>query len=139
MLWKSRLLLAALAVLVVVTFSLVATTFAQTWQEYRRDEIGFKIEMPGTPRVEEKEAADSKTIKWTNLQLDHKEASLSVSCRQFDKGFSHPPVDAYFDDVRKATEALGVKVTRQNQLAMNGKPVRELFAETDGFYLVARL
>jgi hypothetical protein len=142
---KSRLVLAAVAVLAVVTLPASTTAFAQTWQEYRSDELGFKVEMPGTPQVEEEEdeeTVDNNTqkIKWTTVQLDHEEASLGVSSAQFEKGFRQRPIDAYVDDLLKRTEkALGVKVTRQNRLTMNDKPVREFFVETDGFCLVARL
>jgi len=148
--WTSRLLLAAVAVLAVVTLPVLTTTFAQTafaqtWQEFRRDDLGFKVEMPGTPQVEEEEEEETvdnnkKTIKTTTVQVHHEEASLSVSCEQFEKGLRQPPTDADFDDLLKSIEEkLGVKVTRQNRLTMNGKPVRESFAETDGFYIAARV
>src|SRR5262245_57366091 len=128
MLWTSRLRLAAVAVLAVVTLLVLTTTFAQTWQEFRRDDLGFKVEMPGTPQVEEQEEEETvdnnkKTIKTTTVQVHHEEASLGVSCEQFEKGLRQPPTDADFDNLLKSIEEkLGVKVTRQNRLTMNGKP-----------------
>jgi hypothetical protein len=101
--------------------------------------------MPGTPQVEQEEEEetvgnDKKTIKSTSVRLDHEEASLGVSCEQFEKGLRQPPTDAEFDDLRKSIEkGMGVKVTSQNRLTMNGKPVLELVAETDGFYAATRI
>ena len=35
-----------------LALALQATTHAQTWEEYRPDGIGFRIEMPGKPKLE---------------------------------------------------------------------------------------
>jgi len=35
-----------------IAFTMPATTHAQTWEEYRPDGIGFRIEMPGKPKLE---------------------------------------------------------------------------------------
>jgi hypothetical protein len=133
----------AIAALALVTMPALTKTFAQSWQEYRRDDCGVKIEMPGSPQITEQEIADAgnkETVRWTRAELDRKEASLSISCRQFGRDIRHRPIDMYVDNIRKLTEAaLGVKVTGQNQLVVNNKPVRELLIETDGFYLITRM
>jgi hypothetical protein len=35
-----------------IALAMPATTHAQTWEEYRPDGIGFRIEMPGKPKLE---------------------------------------------------------------------------------------
>jgi len=157
MLSTSRLVLAAAAVLAALTLSPSSTTLAQTaqdsskdasqvsWQEFRSDELGFRVEMPGKPKVEEENDEETvgdkkQNVKSTNVQLDHGDTSLGVSCAQFGKGFRQRPIDAYVDDIIKRIEkGLGVKVTRQNRLTINDQPVREFFAEANGFYVAARV
>src|SRR5262245_66654635 len=102
MLSKSRLVLAAVAVLALLTLPASTTTLAQAWQEYRSDELGFKVEMPGTPKVEEENEEETvgdkkQNVKSTNVQLDYEDATLGVGCAVFGKGFRQRPSDAYVE------------------------------------------
>lgn len=42
----------ALTLIAFGILAMPATTHAQTWEEYRPDGIGFRIEMPGKPKLE---------------------------------------------------------------------------------------
>lgn len=115
---------------------------AQDWQEYRRDDFGFRIEMPGKPTIETEESSEADMpVKSTSAELDVDDVLYSVVHDQYGKGaLASRPIDPWLDESRDLIQKiLGVKVTREERLTMNGFPAREIVFETDGFHAVIRI
>src|SRR5262245_21663172 len=51
-LWRSRMRPALAAIALALVTAVPATAGAQSWEEYRPAGIGFRIEMPGKPKLE---------------------------------------------------------------------------------------
>ena len=57
---------------------------ANIWQEYRRDDVGFRIEMPGEPKLKiEKGDPGDNWITSTNAQVRYQHELFDVSWTEF--------------------------------------------------------
>jgi len=128
-----------------LTAPALAQTSQESWQDFRREDLGFKIEMPGTPKVENDESAvDGKTIKSVSAQVDFDERTLGVSYEQLSEPVvmtaDTPQFREDCDGRRKHLEkALVVKGTSHTQTAPNSQvPMCEIRLQTQGFHAIAR-
>src|SRR5262245_20531146 len=87
--WSRRRLMSVLAgagatsAVVVATMS---TARADDWQEYLREDMGFRIEMPGEPEVDVKEeGVDDKIVRLIDAQVydDEDDGLFGVHCTEY--------------------------------------------------------
>ena len=56
---------------------------APAWREYRNNEMGFRVEMPGTPKVEEQNGDPGDPfIKSVDAQVELNDMLLGVHCTE---------------------------------------------------------
>ena len=138
----SRQIVLALFIAPALLALLPALASAQAWQEYRRDDLGFKIEMPGKPEIEstEDKSAD-RTVQSTKADVTYGDAMFSVSVDQtYVKGASIRPDDEYLNRSRRGMEkALGLKATSEKQFTTNGFPGHEFMFDVKGYYHLIRM
>jgi hypothetical protein len=104
------------------------------WQEYRRDDLGFRIELPGMPKVEVEEG-DDITVRSTDVALDHDRMILGAHCMEYKKA-----EDARTELGRgNAMRATGMSTTGESALVMNGFPARQFIRESDGGNYIRRV
>jgi hypothetical protein len=121
---------------------LVATTAlarADDWQEYLRDDLGFRIEMPGEPEVDVKEEGlDDKIVRLIDAQIydDEDDNLFGVHCSEY-----RDPVSAEHEYrlFREGMRLGGLTVTRESALMINNIVAREFTRESDGINFVHRL
>jgi hypothetical protein len=103
------------------------------WQEFRRDDLGFRIEMPGRPSVvEDKGLPGENLLRSIDAEVEYENLSLKVSYAAF-KSLS---AEQMLKAARQGLSALGGKIN-ENALTMNGFPAHEIIVEPgigDGAY-----
>jgi hypothetical protein len=111
---------------------LPAPVWAQSWHEYRRDDCGFKIEMPGKPEIEATEA------KSTSATVTYGDTMFAADCHQ--GVFTSRRANAYFDNFRNGIQKqMGLSVTSERSFMMNGLPGHEFIFDAEGYYQVIRM
>jgi hypothetical protein len=140
--WSRRRLMSVLAAAASTSAVLVATTSparADDWQEYLREDLGFRIEMPGQPEVEVKEdGLDDKIVRLIDAQIydDEDDGLFGVHCTEY-----RDPVSAEqeYRLFREGMRLGGLAVTRESALMINNIVAREFTRESDGINFVHRL
>ena len=98
------------------------------WREYRRADLGFRIEMPGEPKLETKEDEYKDTwIKSIDAEIDYEQTTFGVSWTEWKDIQSIEEVSAAF---REGMQLAGMPVTREAPLVMNGFPAREFIRQS---------
>jgi hypothetical protein len=121
---------------------LVATTSlarADGWREYRRDDLGFRIEMPGEPEVDmKKEGLGDKIERVIDAQAsdDDDDGLFNVHCTEYREPVSAEQEYRLFRDGMRLG---GLAVTRESVLTINNVAAREFVRESDGINFVHRL
>lgn len=106
------------------------------WREFRRDDVGFQVEMPGEPKIEVKE--DEYKDIWTrtiDAQVDYEQVLFGASCTEYKQAHA---ADEQFRLFRESMRLNGMPVTREIALTMNGFPAREFISETDHVNFIRR-
>jgi hypothetical protein len=114
----------------------------QDWQEYRRDDLGLRIEMPGKPTIDvEEDKSGRGPVKTTTAEVAYADMHFSASHSEYPAGWFKPEtMNVWFELVRTSLqEGLGVPVTQENRLTLNGFPAREFVIESDGFNAMFRI
>jgi hypothetical protein len=94
------------------------------WQELRRDDLGFRIEMPGTPTLhEEKGTPAENLIRSISGKVEYQQIAFGVSYT----AFMRVAAEEWFKRFSAGLSALG-RVT-ETPLAMSGFPAREFTTE----------
>jgi len=140
--WSRRRLMSVLAAAASTSAVLVATTLparADDWGEYLRDDLGFRIEMPGEPEIDMKEdGLDETIVRLIDAQVydDEDDNLFGVHCTEY-----RDPVSAEqeYRVFREGMRLGGLGVTRESALMINGLPAREFTRESDGINFVHRL
>jgi hypothetical protein len=117
----------------------VATTSparADDWQEFLREDLGFRIEMPGEPEVDVKEeGVDDKIVRLIDAQVydDEDDGLFGVHCTEH-----RDPVSAEqeYRLFREGMRLGGLAVTRESALMINNIVAREFTRESDGINFV---
>ena len=115
----------------------VARAQEGVWREYRRDDVGFRIEMPGEPkiRVEKGDPQDPWTTS-TDAQVRYQHELFDVSWTEFkDTVFS----EEEFTRFRDMMTGAGYRIDNEMQLTLNDVPAREFIIETGEINFVRRI
>jgi hypothetical protein len=99
------------------------------WKPYRREDLGFEVEMPGEPEIEQEEDDNGNSIYAELLFVG---MIFGVDHVAFKR-------DATIDDVakqqRKAAQTLKGKITRETPFTMDGLPAIEIVNELEGAFV----
>jgi hypothetical protein len=140
--WSRRRLMSVLAAAASTSAVLVATTAparADDWQEYLRDDLGFRIEMPGEPEVDVKEdGLDERIVRLVDAQIydDEDDNLFGVHCSEYRNPVSAEQEYRLF---REGMRLGGLAVTRESALMIGNIVAREFTRESDGINFVHRL
>jgi hypothetical protein len=115
----------------------VARAQGGIWQEYRRDDAGFRIEMPGAPkiRVEKGNPGDNWTTS-TNAQVRYQHEIFDVSWTEFKDFVS---VEDEYRRFRELMTGAGYRIEEDIPLTLNDVPAREFIIETGNINFVRRI
>jgi hypothetical protein len=86
--WSRRRLVSALAALAAASTSVdlvssAAWAQAPAWKEYRNNNMGFRVEMPGEPKVDEQNGDPSDPfIRTVDAQVELNDMILGVHCSE---------------------------------------------------------
>jgi hypothetical protein len=107
------------------------------WQEYRRDDVGFRIELPGVPniRVEKGGPGDNWTTS-TNAQLRYQHEIFDVSWTEFKDII---PVEGEYKRFRDMMTGAGYQIDEDIPLTLYDVPAREFIIETGQLNFVRRI
>ena len=115
----------------------VARAQEDVWREYRRDDVGFRIEMPGEPkiRVQKGDPQDPWTTS-TDAQVRYQHELFDVSWTEFKDIVSTEEEYTRFRDMM--TRA-GYQIEEDIPLTPNDVPAREFIIETGNINFVRRI
>jgi hypothetical protein len=115
----------------------VARAQGGVWQEYRRDDAGFRIEMPGTPkiRVQKGDPKDNWTTS-TDAQVRYQNEIFDVSWTEFKEIVS---VEDEYSRFRDIMTRAGYQIEEDIPLTLNDVPAREFIIETGNINFVRRI
>jgi len=84
-----RFFMRSLALLLAMPLTL-SPTAAETWQAVKTEGLGFKIEMPGDPKVEEQDVdlGDGKSAKMRTIQILSPQAIYDVTIADYPAGMA---------------------------------------------------
>jgi len=107
------------------------------WREYRRDDLGFRVEMPGEPDVDETEdEAKDIVLRSLDAQVDYEKIIFGVHHTEYKNAVS---ADEEFALLRKGMATGGFAVTREAALTIDGVSGREFVSDSDTINIVHRL
>jgi hypothetical protein len=140
--WSRRRLMSVLAAAASASAVVVATTSparADDWQEFFREDLGFRIEMPGEPEVDVKEEGlDDRIVRLIDAQVydDEDDGLFGVHCTEY-----RDPVSAEqeYRLFREGMRLGGLAVTRESALMINNIVAREFARESEGINFIHRL
>jgi hypothetical protein len=99
------------------------------WKEYRRNDLGFRIEMPGVPQIETNEdQVKDVWIRSVEAEVQHGKTLLTVNCMEWK---DPPNPEEHFEDFVEGMKADNMAVTRESAMVMNGFPAKEFVCQTD--------
>ena len=140
--WSRRRVMSALAgaaasLTSLATLSRSAQAEAAAWREYRNAEMGFRVEMPGAPKVEEQNGDPSDPfIRSVEAQVELNDMILGVHCTE-NRGATS--ADDQYKQQREAMVAGGMPVTREEARTVSGNPARDFIRESDDLNYIYRV
>jgi len=115
----------------------VARAQGSIWQEYRRDDVGFRIEMPGAPRIRvEKGEPKDNWITSTDAQVRYQHEIFDVSWTEF-KGVVS--VEDEYTRFRNMMTGAGYQIGEDVPLTLDDVPAREFVIETGNINFIRRI
>lgn len=103
---------------------------AETWQAVKTDGLGFSIEMPGDPKVEEQDVDldDGAKAKMRTIQILSVDTIYDVTVADYPKGTVQSiGDDKVLDNARDgALSESGETLVRETRIEFAGRPAREL-------------
>jgi hypothetical protein len=110
---------------------------AGIWQEYRRDDVGFRIEMPGAPRIRiQKGDPEDNWITSTDAQARYQHETFDVSWTEFK---DRVLVEEEYARFRDMMNRAGYQIEEDIPLTLNDVPAREFIIETGNINFVRRI
>src|SRR5215510_1174152 len=107
------------------------------WQEYRRDDVGFRIELPGAPRIRvQKGDPGDNWMTSTDVQVRYQHETFDVSWTEF-KGLVL--VEDEYTRFRDMMARAGYRIEEDIPLTLNDVPAREFIIETGQINFVRRI
>ena len=140
--WSRRRVLSALAGAAATLTSLsalsrAAQAEAAAWREYRNAEMGFRVEMPGTPKVEEQDGDPSDPFtKSIDAQVELNDMLLGVHCTENRAAAS---AEDQYKLQREGMVAGGMPVTREEARTVSGNPARDFIRESGDLNYIYRV
>jgi hypothetical protein len=140
--WSRRRVLTALAAFAAASTSVAlpsTAAWAQTpaWKEYRNTQMGFRVEMPGTPKVEEQNGDPSDPfIRSVEAQVELNDMILGVHSTENRAATS---AEEQYKQQREAMVAGGMPVTREEARTVSGNPAREFIRESGDLNYIYRV
>ena len=115
----------------------VARAQGGVWQEYRRDDVGFRIEMPGAPkiRVQKGDPKDNWTTS-TDAQVRYQDEIFDVSWTELKETAS---VEDEYTRFRDLMSRAGYQIEEDISLTLYDVPAREFIIETGNINFVRRI
>jgi len=140
--WSRRRLMSVLAGAAATSAVLVATTSptrADDWEEYLREDLGFRIEMPGDPEVETKDEGFSDMIVRTIDAQVYDDEDGELFGVHFTEYREPVPAEQEWRLFREGMRLGGLSVTRESALMISNRAGREFVRESDSMNFVHRL
>jgi hypothetical protein len=117
--------------------STAAWAQAPAWKEYRNTEMGFRVEMPGTPKVEEQSGdASDPFIRSVEAQVELNDMLLGVHSTENRAATS---AEEQYKRQREEMVAGGMPVTREEARTVSGNPAREFIRESGDLNYIYRV
>ena len=126
-------LIAASALAPALLLPSVARAQGAMWQIYRREDLGFEIEMPGRPEIQ-KERIDGQTSVEASVEVD--QMLFGIGYREYEEAVSVQEMAAA---QRLAARSLGTTITRETMITMNGFPGIEVIIESNLLSMAMRI
>jgi hypothetical protein len=110
---------------------------AAAWREFRNDEMGFRVEMPGEFKTDQ-EAGEAKDpwVKSIGAEIEFDGITMGVNGTQF-KG--SPTAEELYKVQREGMQSSGMQATREEQRTVSGVPAREFIREADDINYIHRM
>ena len=96
------------------------------WQVYRREDLGYEVEMPGEPKIEEEEDEDGASI---NAEVELEGVWFAITYHTFTHAMTVKDVSARQHEALRNLN-IEAKITRESDITMNGFPGLEFVAES---------
>jgi len=110
---------------------------APAWKEYRNNDMGFRVEMPGVPKVEEQNGdASDPFIRTVEAQVELNDMLLGVHCTENRAAMS---VEEQYKQQREGMVLGGMPVTREEARTVSGNPAREFIRESGDLNYIYRV
>ena len=100
------------------------------WKPYRREDLGFEVEFPGDPEIEEEKDEDGASVIASFLFVG---MLLAIEHATFQRGTS---IEAVARQQRKATEDHQGRITQESSFVMQGFPALEIVSKDDEDFVV---
>jgi acetyl esterase/lipase len=91
------------------------------WQAYRRDDLGFEVEMPGTPKieVEESQDQDDPSVKSVSAEVTFEDTLFAAGYQEYRRPTS---VEEEVVGQRWVARTMPAKIASETRFVMNGQP-----------------
>jgi hypothetical protein len=107
------------------------------WQEYRRDDVGFRIEMPGAPRIRVQRARpENNWITTTGALVRSQHEIFDVASIEFKDIVA---VEDEYTRFRDMMAGAGYQIEEDIVLTLDDVPAREFVIETGAINFVRRI
>jgi len=115
----------------------LARAQASIWQEFRRDDVGFRIEMPGAPRIRvQRSRPDSNWTTTTGALVRYQHEIFDVTWTEFKDTVAVEDEYARFRDMMAGA---GYHIEEDIPLTLDDVPAREFVIETGSINFVRRI
>jgi len=110
---------------------------AAAWREYRNDEMGFRVEMPGEFKIDQEvgEAGDP-WVKAIGAEIEFNGMTMGVHGTEFRGSLK---ADELYKVQREGMQASGMQATREEERTVSGVAAREFIREVDDINYIHRM
>src|SRR5215475_9238857 len=107
------------------------------WQEYRRDDVGFRIEMPGAPRIRVQRARpENNWITASGALVRYQNEIFDLTWTEFKDAVE---VEDEYTRFRDMMAGAGYQIEEDIALTLDDVPAREFVIETGAINFVRRI
>jgi hypothetical protein len=115
----------------------VARAQDSIWQEYRREDVGFRIEMPGAPRIRVQRARpENNWITASGALVRYQHEIFDVTWTEFKETVA---VEDEYTRFRDMMAGAGYQIEEDIPLTLDDVPAREFVIETGAINFVRRI
>jgi hypothetical protein len=107
------------------------------WREYRNDEMGFRVEMPGEFKIDQ-ELGEAKDpwVKAIGAEIEFEGMTMGVHGTEF-RG--SPKAEELYKVQREGMQASGMQASREGQRTVSGVAAREFIREAEDINYIHRV